>query len=363
MSMKLNHFILKCVPCIAACSLLNFANASEPISLNFNENNFGCFPSVTEAMQNALEAVNNYPDAATDDFITQLASYHSIKPEQIFISSGLSSILNISAEVFLGPGKKLIMAQPTFEVIKRYAQVRGTKVVEIPLRKDYSHDLPAMLSQIDASTKLIYICNPNNPTASITPRKEIEDFIQKLPEDVYVFIDEAYHHFAVGSQGYVSFIDKPIPNKNVIVGRSFSKSYGLAGMRLGYAVASPEIISTLHKFSAIDLVNNVVLRAGCAALKDEIGLSEMIQNFENARNEFYRQAKVRGLSCIPSYCNFIMVETNGRAVKDIIKHFKSHNIFIGREFPLMNSHVRVSLGRPEEMIKFWQVWDLLPQNK
>lgn len=331
----------------------------ETIYLSYNENPFGTFPSIKAAMEGALNTTQSYPDEPYEKFLTQLAAYHSVETDQIFISSGLSSSLSLATEAFLGQDKKLIMALPTFEFIKFYAKARGSQVIEIPLNKEYAHHLDHMLAQVDSTTKLVYICNPNNPTGSLTPRSQMVDFIKKLPPDVYVFIDEAYHHFAAGLKGYTSFIDEPLRDDRVIVGRSFSKIYGLAGMRLGYIISTPATIKKLKSLSAIDTVNSAVLSGGCAALKDKIMLQETVQKFHEAKTEFCRQAQARGLDFIPSYGNFIMLETNGKTVQEVIKHFKQNHILIGREFPGMDHHVRVSFGTPVQMEKFWQVWDLI----
>src|SRR5439155_16126808 len=146
---------------------------------------------------------------------------------------------------FLGSRRGAIVAQPTFEQIRVSAERAGAGVVAVPLRLDYSHDLAAMLTRSDASTGLVYICNPNNPTGTLTPRCDLEAFIRELPETTHVLIDEAYHHYAGTSADYASFIDRPIDDGRVIVTRTFSKVYGLAGLRIGYAIASPETVRRL----------------------------------------------------------------------------------------------------------------------
>lgn len=337
-------------------------DTNQIISLHLNENPFGCFPSVTAAMKASIDTAHRYVENMGRGVLwKEIAAHHSVQPEEVLMSPGLGPLLTTIAETFLGPKTKAITAHPTFDFFKIFAEARGSEVSQVPLKKDYSHDLDAMLAQVDASTKLVYICNPNNPTGTITPRSQIEEFIQKLPADVYVFIDEAYHHFALGSKDYVSFIDTPIIDDRVIVGRSFSKVYGLAGMRLGYIVSTPKTIARISKLSPIAPLNHAVICGGSAALKDETALQEMIQKIEAVRNEFYAQAKARSLDYIPSYANFVMLGTGGRPVQDIIKHFKVNNINIGREFPLMPLHVRISLGLPEQMERFWRVWDTLPQ--
>ena len=139
----------------------------------------------------------------------------------------------------------MITALPTFEALGKFAKTFGAEIAEIPLNKNYAHDLDAMLAKADASTGLVYLCNPNNPTGSLTPRKDLEAFIRKLPATTTVLIDEAYHHFVTRTADYGSFLDRPVDDPRVIVARTFSKVFGLAGMRVGYAVGSPEKIKPL----------------------------------------------------------------------------------------------------------------------
>lgn len=334
----------------------------ESIHLNFNENPFGTSPSASAAMNTTLRDAARYPDKEAETFIAKLASYHSISPSQLLVENGLSSILRTAAETFLGNQKTLIVADPTFDFLASYAKERGGKVIKVPLNKDYSHDLETMLSHIDSSTKLIYISNPNNPTGTLTSRDQIEDFLKKLPKDVYVFIDEAYHHFAMDSPHYISFIDSPIKDDRLIVGRTFSKAYGLAGIRLGYAVSTPNTITKLKQFQTIDSNNVVALKGGLAALNDELWMLNTVKKLKEIREEFYNQAHARGLKYIPTHANFIMMETGGRSVQSIQKHFAKYNIELGREFPPMHKHIRISFGRPEQMKQFWLVWDKLPQT-
>lgn len=341
--------------------LVNHSLTDESIHLNLNENPFGNSPLASAAMNMAINDAPRYPDKEAETFIVKLASYHSISPNQLLVENGLSSILRTVAETFLGNQKTLIVAEPTFDCLISYTHERGGKVIKVPLKKDYSYDLEAMLSQIDSSTKLIYIINPNNPTGTLTSRAQIEAFLKKLPKDVYVFIDEAYHHFAMDSPQYISFIDNPIKDDRLIIGRTFSKAYGLAGIRLGYAVSTPDTITKLKQFQTIDCNNVVALKGGLAALNDEPWMLSTVKKLKEIRDEFYNQAHARGLKYIPTHTSFIMMETGGRSAQSVLKHFAKYNIELGREFPPMNKHIRISFGSPEHMKQFWIVWDKLPR--
>src|SRR2546422_5669943 len=208
-----------------------------PIRLNMNENAYGPSERVTATMRASLSLVNRYPEAA-GALVGEIAGLHAVKPEQVVLGCGSTEILRLAAATFLRRGKKLVVASPTFDPIIDYARRAGAEVTTVPLTKQYAHDLGAMLAHADASTGFVYLCNPNNPTGSLTPRKDLETFIRKLPPTTRVLIDEAYHHYAGTSSAYASFIDRPVDDRRVVVTRTLSKIYGLAGLRLGYAVAA-----------------------------------------------------------------------------------------------------------------------------
>ena len=163
----------------------------------------------------------------------RIAASHGVKPEQVLFGCGSTELMRAAACAFLGSGRQLIQASPTYEAPEDYARSLGAEVVSVPLDQRHAHDLHAMLDRASAATGLIYICNPNNPTATITPRREIETFIGKLPSTTKVLIDEAYHHYVAPSGMYASFIDRPLGDERVIVTRTFSKVYGLAGTEAG----------------------------------------------------------------------------------------------------------------------------------
>lgn len=342
--------------------LVPASRASEPggpIILSRNENAYGPSQEVIASMRDSLQFVNRYPDSADKSLHERIAQSHSIKPEQLVLGCGSGEILSTSATAFLGPGKTLITAVPTFEAIGRCAKTAGAEVIEIPLTRDYSHDLAAMLGRTGASTGLIYICNPNNPTGSLTPRKDLEEFVRKLPATTTVLIDEAYHHFVERGADYSSFIENPMHDDRVIVARTFSKVYGLAGIRVGYAVGAPEKIRALSAWRLPEGLNAVGAHSALVAYDD----SDYVQMSEkrNAvdRQEFFKQVAARKIEAIPSHTNFAMLQA-GRPAVDVIEHFKKNNIAIARLFPSMSTFVRVSFGTPSQMKDFWRVWDLLP---
>jgi histidinol-phosphate aminotransferase len=330
-----------------------------PILLNANENAYGMFPSVEKAAAEGLRLANRYPFKIYNDVVERIAAYNKVSSRQVLLGNGSTEVLAMASRAFTGPGRKLIAAVPTFESSLAYSRACGAQVVEIPLTAGYAHDLDAMLARAGSDTGLVYICNPNNPTASLTPRRDIEVFLRRLPADTCVLIDEAYHHFATDSPDYVSFIEKPVDDPRVIVARTFSKIYGMAGLRLGYSVAAEKTTRLLHAWQLEDNGNMIALHVGLAALADDASMRAAVTRNAADRQEFMRQAALRKLHPIPSYANFAMVET-GRPVRQVIQHFRNDNIAVGRPFPRMENFLRVSFSRPDDMAAFWQTWDKLP---
>jgi histidinol-phosphate aminotransferase len=311
-------------------------------------------------MRDSLSLANRYPDS-TDSLAEKIASLHGVKPEQVVLGCGSTELLRMAAAAFLGGGKKIVMASPTFDLIARFARSAGSDVAAVPLTPRYAHDLNAMLDRVDASTGLVYVCNPNNPTGSLTLRKDLEVFLSRLPSTVRVLIDEAYHHYVGGSSSYASFVDQPVDDDRVIVTRTLSKIYGLAGLRIGYSVSPVELARQLDSERLKFGVSVVAARAAAAALGDAEHVRITAQRNANDRQEFYNQSNGRMLRVIDSQTNFVMLDV-GRPANEIVEHFKKNNVLVAPRIPLFETHIRVSLGRPAEMKEFWRVWDLLPAS-
>jgi histidinol-phosphate aminotransferase len=335
------------------------ADAVDPILLYRNENPYGPSERVLAVLRESAAVGNRYPRTEYDTLTEKLAALHHVKREQIVLGCGSGEILCMAAFTFLKPGKKLVQAAPTFPALGKLAQTAGVEVADVPLNKRYEHDLDTMLDRARSSTGLVYVVNPNNPTGSITPRKDIEAFVSKLPSDVTVLIDEAYHHFANPGASYESFLDRPLSDPRVIVCRTFSKIYGLAGMRIGYAVATPEIAKRLGAGFPGWSVSVVSARAASAALDDVDYVRLGIKRNTDDRQEFMNQVNARMLRAIDSQTNFVMVNPM-RPPEEVVEHLKKNNILIGPIYPALGKYNRVSLGTPSEMQMFWRAWDLMP---
>lgn len=327
-----------------------------PILLNSNENAYGPFPSVM-AMGNPFREANRYPDRRMDVLSEKLAALNKVSTDRLVTGCGSSEILRMAACAFTGPGRRLVMAAPTFESIGGYAEVLHAEVVRVPLAANFTHDLGAMLKAAGNDAGLVYICNPNNPTGNLTPRKDLEDFIGRLPRNTMVLMDEAYHDFVGATPDYVSFIERPIDDDRVVTARTFSKIYGLAGMRLGYAVGAKGAIRQMSAHRLTDPLNTLVIRCAMVSLDDAAGHQQARQRNAADRDEFLRQVAACKLTAIPSAANFVMIHT-GKPVRSVIDHFRRNGVSIGRPFPPLDTYARISLGKPEEMKEFWRVWDL-----
>jgi histidinol-phosphate aminotransferase len=331
-----------------------------PILLNNNENAYGPSEKVQKAISTALKKANRYPEAEYDRLIDRIATLHRVKPEQVILGCGSTEILRAVACAFLGAGTPFVQAAPTYEAIEAYARAAGASIASVPLDRDFAHDLEAMLAH-SAPGSLVYICNPNNPTASITPRKDLEAFVAKLPKNSYVLIDEAYHHYA-GRSAYQSFLDDPVQDDRLIVTRTFSAAYGLAGLRIGYGIAHPATVKKMRAHLTVGGVNEIAVNAAMAAIEDDAGLQMAVRRNLDDRQEFFNQAIARMLRPVASHANFVFMNVH-QGAEVTIRQFKEGNILIGPSYPSpLENYVRVSLGSRAEMQAFWSVWDRYPHT-
>jgi len=307
-------------------------------------------------MQNAFADANRYPGQELDDLRAAISALNGVRPEQITLGCGSGDLLRIAAETYCGPGKSLVMATPTFNVIAGFAGASGAEIRTVPLTKRYAHDLDAMLQRTDASTGLIYLCNPNNPTGSLTPKADIESLLAKVPAGVTVLVDEAYHDYVSPTSAYATWLRRTASDPRLIVTRTLSKAYGLAGLRVGYAVASLEASKRLALRRLAMGVNVVAARAAIAAIEEQAYVKKIIARVANDRQEFYNQANARMLRCLDSMTNFVMLKT-AMSGKQVAEHLKEKGILVAMEYPGFDNYIRVSLGLPGDMKEFWHAWD------
>src|SRR6266446_5421177 len=317
------------------------------VRLSANENPYGPSPAALQAMREALALVWRYPDETVQDLAADLGALHGAPKDWFVVGDGSSEILKLAASAFTDAHRKLVMAEPSFEAIGKHAQVVGAEVVSVPLDRAYGHDLERMSVP---GAGLVYLCNPNNPTGSITPKAKVRAFLDSLPPSTAVLVDEAYHHYA-DSPEYESVIPLIKSHPNLIVARTFSKIYGMAGLRCGYCVAQPEAMQRLRPHQTWDSVNIMAITAAIASLED----GDQVTNGQRLNRETKKfvtdELSGLGYAAIPSQANFIMVNVK-REARPIIGALAQRGVQIGRPFPALPNHLRVTIGKRLEMETF-----------
>ena len=316
------------------------------VRLSANENPYGPCPKAFQAITDSFGLACRYPDDHTNALIDKLAKLNGVNHDQILLGDGSGEVLKLCAETFTGPQNgKLVVADPTFEAIVNNASANGADVDKVPLTSTYAHDLQKMRSSAKAG--LIYVCNPNNPTASITPKNEVRDFISKTPPQTTVLLDEAYFHYA-DTPDYESVIPLVKDYPNLVVSRTFSKIYGMAGLRCGYCIAQKQTIDRLRRNQMWDSVNCMALAAATASVDD---LDHVLNHQRlNHESKAFVTAELHkmGYDQIPSQANFIMFDCK-RPVVPLIQAMKQRKVHVGRLFPTLPNHMRLTIGKKSEM--------------
>ncbi len=318
------------------------------VRLSANENPYGPCAGALSAMNDAMRVACRYPDEAQRVLREAIARANGVPMGQVILGDGSSEILKLAAAAFTGPSRKLVVADPTFEVIGIHARAGGAEVVDVPLDASFGHDLAKMAAVAGAG--LIYVCNPNNPTGSITGKQLVRSFLESVPPQTIVLVDEAYFHFA-DSPDYETVIPLVASRPNLLVTRTFSKVYGMAGVRCGYGIAQPSLIQQMRKQEAFDTMNIFALTGARASLLDPHVVAIGKRRNNETRRMVVSAIEKLGYDVIPSQANFIMVNTR-RNVKPLIETLREQGVHVGREFPAMPRHLRVSIGKPEEMQVF-----------
>lgn len=330
-------------------------STTAPIRLNSNENPYGPSPAALAAIQDALPFLWQYPDDEVEALSAALASHHGLATGHTLLGPGSNEILRLVTTAFSGNGKRIVMADPTFESVALYARALGIEVVKVPLTADFRHDVPKMLAaaapgSAGSKTGLIYVCNPNNPTGSLTPKGEIRALLAESRGRAMVLVDEAYHHYAE-SPDYESVVPLIAEHPHLVVARTFSKIHALAGLRCGYAVAQPDVIEKLWAHRAWDVSNAAALVAARASLGDSGHMERSRRLNRETRDLVTAEMERLGFRTIPSQTNFVMIDLR-RESRPVIDALRDRGVRVGRVFPALPNHLRVSLGTREQMQTF-----------
>ena len=319
--------------------------------LSSNENCWGPPESVMKAMNNAWKYSNRYgyPDG---DIVQEIAKHHGVKTENILLTAGSGEVLDVVGTTFLPAGKKVLGVTPSYGSVYQHATSIKSEAITLPLDKDYRQNIPALIKAANANAAqlgFVYLCNPNNPTGLIVTSKEVKQLLDGIPAGMPVLIDEAYHHF-VDNPEYATSVPYVLEGRPVIIARTFSKIAALAGMRLGYAVAPANMISEMRPYS-MGSINALVKWGGVASLKDTVSQADVKKKVMDLRKKTTADLTAYGYECIPSETNFFMVSI-GREIQPVIDEFRAKKVMVGRPFPPMTTHMRVSIGTAEEMDRF-----------
>jgi histidinol-phosphate aminotransferase len=292
--------------------------AESIIKVASNENPFGPSPLAIAALQKAVAGVNLYPDGNAFYLKQKLAAKLMVEPANLVLGNGSNEIIEFVAHALLSPGTDIVVSQYCFAIYPIVAKMFGADVITVPA-KDHGHDLPAMLKAITTKTRIVFVANPNNPTGTLAPREEVIHFVNQVPDDVLLVMDEAYIEFLEDPVDLVPLI-RLGARKNLVLMRTFSKIYGLAGLRIGYGIAAPELASALEKVRQPFNVNLLSQVAALAALDDDEHVHKTRQN-NFAGLEFFMHAfRVLKLEYVPSSANFILVRVGaGQKVFDAMQ--------------------------------------------
>jgi histidinol-phosphate aminotransferase len=323
---------------------------SDSIKLASNENPLGCSKLARAAAEIELAEVARYPDGGGFTLRTMLAQKHNIDSNCITLGNGSNDVLDMVARVFLAPGYESLFSQHAFAVYPISSQAVGAELKVAPAR-EYGHDLDAMAALISDKTRVIWIANPNNPTGTWLREEELHSFISKVPQDAVVVVDEAYLEY-VAEPEYPDASRWLSEFPNLIVTRTFSKAYGLAGLRVGYALSHPDVADLLNRVRQPFNVNSIALAAATAALEDREFLDKTITLNRTGMEQMEAGLKEFGLEYIPSVGNFVCIDT-GRSGVEVDRELLPAGCITR---PVANyglpHHLRVSIGLPEENRRF-----------
>ena len=320
------------------------------IKLASNENPLGPSPLGKKAFSEAVDKLHIYPDANCFRLKQKLSQMLNYDPQGLLVGNGSDELLKLLAETFLNPGDEIIFAQPSFAEYEFTATIMGATSIKVPLI-DFKHDLNAMLAAINPRTKMVYICNPNNPTGTIVSDQEIDSFMARVPKDVLIIFDEAYYEY-VESPQYASGIKYVKDGRNAVVLHTFSKIYGLAALRVGYGITTPAIAAAVERVTEPFNVNTPAQVAATAALDDKEHLEQSRIVNQAGKNYLYKEFEKLQLKYLKTDANFIFVDT-GKDSQEVFQALLKQGVII-RSGDIFGypTYIRVTVGNEKENARF-----------
>jgi histidinol-phosphate aminotransferase len=326
------------------------------VVIDANENPLGPCDAARKAIVDMAPQGGRYSYWLKEEFVKTLTEMEGLKPEYLSVFPGSSEPLHFSVLAFTSPSKSYVTADPGYEAGMRAAKISGARIVKTPLTKTYAHDVRAMLAAA-TDAGLFYVCTPNNPTGTMTPHSDIEQLLAAKPKGSVVLVDEAYIHFSDG----VSAIDLVKANQDVIVLRTFSKIYGMAGIRCGVAIARPDLLAKLENFGGWSAMPITAVAAATASLKHEHLVLERKQLNAGIRQKTFDWLASQGYSFVPSQSNCFMLDTK-RPAKEVIDAMAARNVYIGRIWPVWPTYTRITVGTQLEMEAFQAAFQSVMKN-
>jgi len=332
---------------------------SEVIKLASNENPFGCSEKAKQAIANELSQVSIYPDGFAVELSAAIAAHFNVNPNQLVYGAGSDEIILMIARAFIVPGDETIMADQTFPQYKHNTDIEGAVCIQVPL-VDGKHDLPGMLAQITDKTKVVWVCNPNNPTGTIVSKEELVSFLDQVPKHVLVVLDEAYCEY-VTDPSYPDGLELLPQYENLITLRTFSKIYGLASLRIGYGIGHPEVVKLINQVREPFNTSRFAQAAALAALGDQDFIRQCRES--NAAGIAYLQAEFSrlGLSSFPAHGNFVMFDVQ-RPAMTVFNELMRKGIIVRAGHKAYPTYIRVTVGSEEQNRKFIQALEEVLQE-
>jgi histidinol-phosphate aminotransferase len=313
------------------------------VKLASNENPLGPSPLAVRALLRGMKELNRYPDGSCYYLRNALSGKLNIDPEELIFGNGSNELIELAVRTYLGPGDEAIMAHPSFVVYSIIVQAVKGKSIIVPL-KEWRHDLTAMASKITAKTRMIFIANPNNPTGTINTKTELDSFMRKVPDNVLVIVDEAYCEY-VSSPEYADTLTYLKKKKNILILRTFSKMYGLAGLRIGYGISNKKITSEINKVRQPFNVNSLAQAAALAALEDTRHIENSRKTNEKGKHYLYKNLKALKINFIPTEANFIYITFPEDIVLKLHDKLLRDGVIIR---PMGPASARITIGLPGE---------------
>jgi histidinol-phosphate aminotransferase len=337
-------------PALAQLSAISGKIPDDAVMINSNENPLGPCKEAAEAAHSMIAQGGRYLFSQTSEFEHLLAEQEGLKANYVKSYAGSSAPLMQSAIAFTSPNNPFVTADPGYEAGERSSAAMGAKVIRVPLTKTYAHDVRAMAAA-DPNAGLLYLCNPNNPSGTLTPAEDIEWLVENKPKGSVLLIDEAYTHIS-GAPFSTKFVAQ---DKDVVVLRTFSKIYGMAGLRAGAAIGRPDLLAKLGKYSG-GMMPITGMAAAIASLKAKYVIPERRQKIGDVRNDLMAFLDKHSIGYVPSVSNCIMIDVGQRKTGDVIKGLQAEKVYIGRVWQSWPTKVRVTIGLPSEMDKFKAAW-------